>query len=158
MFKDLRNLQRALIVLFSFFLKLITVSGWREKKKKEWKGFKALNKGDEMIYCSAYLYHMNFLPKKPIMAQHQEIQQAYKCLSFSDCETQRTLNGKTTRCIEVNISNILIRLLVNKSPAAASLMAKTAKVNYFWHYKRTLQSAIHAIHVFSLHCFSFTLI
>lgn len=82
------------------------------------------------------------------MAQHQEIQQAYKCVSFSNCEKQRVLNGKTTSCIEVNISNILLRLLVNKSPAAASVMAKTAKVNYFWHYKRTLQIAIHTIYLF----------
>lgn len=85
------------------------------------------------------------------MAQHQEIQQAYKCLSLSDCEKQRTLNGKTTSCIEVNISNILLRLLVNKSLAAASLMAKRAKANYFWHYKRTLQIATHAIHLFFLY-------
>lgn len=110
-----------------------------------------------MIYCSAYLYHVSCqLPtQEQIMAQYQESQQAYKCLSFRDCEKQGTLNGETTSAIEVNIPNILLRLLVNMSPAAASLRTKTTKANYFWHYKRTLQTAIHAIH---RHCFFFTLI
>lgn len=109
-----------------------------------------------MIYCSAYLNHVSCqLPtQEQIMAQHQESQQAYKCLSFSDCEKQGTLTGETASSIEVNIPNILLRLLVNMSPAAASLRAKATKANYLWHYKRTPQTAIHAIHQ---HCFFFTL-
>lgn len=45
-----------------------------KEKKKEQKGFKTLNKGNEMIYYSAYLYQINFPPKNQIVIQHQETQ------------------------------------------------------------------------------------
>lgn len=72
MFKDLRNLWTALIMLLYFFK--ADQDLWLKKKKKEQKGFKTLNKGNEMIYYSAYLYQINFPPKNQIVIQHQETQ------------------------------------------------------------------------------------
>lgn len=45
---------------------------------------------------------------------------------------------------ETIILNILLRILVNNSPAAANLIAKMSEAIYFGHYTKSLQIAIHA--------------